>query len=162
MTKTLTDPTVVRAVELIWHEATLLDDKNYQAWQDLYTDDAKYVIPIDPFTEDFEASLNMIYDDKRMRALRVERMTQGFAPSAVAAARTARTLSRFTVVSADEHQVTLRSAQVLVAFKRGITTTLGADVTHTIQLADGGDRIALKVIRLINSEDAVTASGYLL
>lgn len=158
----LTDPRVVRAVELVWREAKLLDDKAYEVWQDLYTDDGIYVIPIDPDTEDFAASLNMVYDDKRMRGMRVERMIQGYAPSAVAAARTVRSISRFTVESSTDTEVTLKSVQVLVAYKRGHTDTLGAELTHTVRLADDGDRIALKVVRLVNSEEAVTASGYLL
>lgn len=158
----LTDPRVVRAIELIWREARILDNKDYPTWEALFSADGVYVIPIDPTTEDFAASLNMIYDDARMRRMRVERMMQGYSPSAVAAARTIRTVSRFTVDDVTDRTVTLTSAQVLVAYKRGATEILGAELTHTITLSDDGDRIALKVVRLLNSEDAVNASGYLL
>lgn len=157
-----TDERVVRAISLIWSEAKLLDDKNYTEWQELFTDDGIYVVPIDPETEDFASSLNMVYDDKRMRQMRVERMMQGFSPSAVAAARTVRTVSRFTVESVSDSEVTLKSAQILSAYKRNHFDTLGAELTHTIVFDEGGDRIKLKVVRLINSEEAVTASGYLL
>jgi 3-phenylpropionate/cinnamic acid dioxygenase small subunit len=157
------DPRVLRAIELIWREAALLDAKDYLAWESMYTDDARYVVPIDPDTEDFESSLNMVYDDKRMRRLRVERMLQGYSPSAVAAARTVRVVSRFTVESVDDHTVTLKSAQILSAFKRDTFSTIGAELTHQVCLADdGADKIALKVARLIDSQDAVGAFGFLL
>ncbi len=157
------DPRVLRAIALVWKEAELLDAKDYPAWESLYTDDARYIVPIDPDTDDFESSLNMVYDDKRMRRLRVERMMQGYAPSAVAAARTVRIVSRFTVSEVTDDTVILRSAQILNAFKRDTFSTIGAELTHTIALAaDGEDRIQLKVARLIDSEDAVSASGYLL
>lgn len=159
---TLSDERVVRAIELIWREAALLDAKDYPGWEELFTDESHYVVPIDPETEDFESSLNMIYDDKRMRRLRVERMMQGYAPSAVAAARTARVVSTFVVKSIDNDQVVIRSTQVLTAFKRNVTQTLGAELTHTIALSESGDRIAQKVARLINSEDAVSAAGFLI
>lgn len=165
MTELLTfaDPTVLRAIQLIWTEATLLDAKDYKAWESMYTDDAHYVIPIDPDTEDFEASLNMVYDDRRMRRLRVERLLQGYSPSAVAAARTVRIVSRFTVDHVGDETVTVRSAQILNAFKRDRFSTIGAELTHQIVLgSDGDDKIALKVVRLIDSEDAVSASGFLL
>lgn len=163
MTETLvTDPRVARAIQLVWHEAELLDDKQYETWEALYTEDARYVIPIDQDAEDFESSLNMVYDDARMRRMRVDRMVQGFAPSAVAAARTVRTLSRFTVPHLDDQQVTLNSAQVLVGYKRGHTFTLGARVTHRIALRQDGDRITQKVIRLLNSDEHVPAAGFLL
>lgn len=157
----LADPRVSLAIELIWREAQLLDDKDYESWQTLYTDDAKYVIPVDPDTEDFESSLNMVYDDARMRHMRVTRLVQGYSMSAVAAARTSRTISRFTVEEITEDTVTLRSAQVLVGFKRDTFQMLGADLTHRIRLAGGDARIELKVIRLVNSDSAVNASGFL-
>ena len=156
------DPRVLRAIELIWREAALLDAKDYLQWESMYTDDARYVVPIDPDTEDFESSLNMVYDDKRMRRLRVERMLQGFSQSAVAAARTVRVVSRFTVEGVTDDAVTLKSAQILSAFKRNKFTTIGAELTHRISLDDDGDKISLKVARLIDSEDAVGAFGFLL
>ena len=53
-------------------------------------------MPIDPETEDFAGTLNMVYDDARMRRMRVNRMTEGYAIAAVDAARTVRTVSRMT------------------------------------------------------------------
>lgn len=156
------DPRVLRAIELVWREAAVLDAKDYPAWEEMFTDDGFYVIPIDPETTDFASSLNMIYDDKRMRHMRVERMMQGYAPSAVAAARTARVISRFTVEEVSDATVVIRSAQILSAFKRNEFQTIGAELTHTIALSEDGDRIAEKVARLINSEDAVSAAGFLI
>lgn len=161
-TGALSDERVLRAIELIWKEAAILDVKDYVAWEEMFTDGAYYVVPIDPDTEDFAGSLNMIYDDKRMRRLRVERMMQGYAPSAVAAARTARVVSTFVVKYVTDDEVVIRSTQVLTAFKRNAYQILGAELTHTIALSDNGDRIAEKVARLINSEDAVRAAGFLI
>ena len=160
----LNDERVQRAIQLVWHEAALLDRKDYPAWENLFTDDGLYIVPVDPETEDFEASLNMIYDDKRMRRLRVDRMIQGYAPSAVAAATTVRVINRFEVLAVSDEEVTLRSAQVLTAYKRHNTDVLGVDLTHRIQLSEGDnpDRIVQKVARMINSEDAINAVGFLI
>jgi 3-phenylpropionate/cinnamic acid dioxygenase small subunit len=159
----LSDPRVQRAIELVWHEAALLDRKDYPAWERLFTDDGYYIVPVDPETEDFENSLNMIYDDARLRRLRVERLIQGFSPSAVAAATTVRTVSRFEAVEVSDTEVVLRSAQIITAYKRQETRTLGADLTHRVRLDDNdGDRIAQKVARLIDSQDAIGAAGFLI
>lgn len=162
MNAPLTDPRVVRAIELVWREAKLLDDKAYETWQELYTEDGIYVIPIDHDATDFKTSLNMVFDDTRMRKMRVDRMVQGYAPSSIAAARTVRVVARFTVTEVSDTEVRLSSAQMISAYKRNEFETYGAELEHVIRLADDGDRIALKVIRLPHSEDAVTASGYLL
>ncbi|MEU2000966.1 aromatic-ring-hydroxylating dioxygenase subunit beta [Rhodococcus sp. NPDC019627] len=162
MTTQFADTRVLQAIELIWHEAALLDAKDYQAWDALWTDEGRYVIPIDPDTDDFDGSLNMVNDDTRMRRMRIERLTSGYSMSALAAARTVRTVSRFTVEERTEDSVTVRSAQILVGFKRDDQQTLAADVTHRIRYTESGPRLDLKVIRLVNSQAAVNASGYLL
>ncbi|NGO08069.1 SnoaL-like domain-containing protein [Streptomyces sp. HC44] len=158
----LTDVRVSAAVQLVWREARLLDGKRYEEWDRLWAPDGRYVIPIDPETEDFEASLNMVYDDDRMRRMRIERLVSGYSISAVAAARTVRTVSRFVVARSEEEAVELNSAQVLVGYKREETFVLGADLTHRIVFDRGEPRIARKVIRLLNSQEAVSATGFLL
>ncbi|MER7077222.1 3-phenylpropionate/cinnamic acid dioxygenase, small subunit [Saccharopolyspora kobensis] len=158
-----TDPRVVRAIELIWREAELLDRKDYTAWNGLYADDGLYIIPIDPHTEDFANTLNMVYDDARMRQMRVTRMIEGYAIAAVDAARTVRTVSRFVPESVADDEVVLRSAQILIAYKRGRHDIWAGDVVHRIRLSEAGeDRIAQKVVRLVDSEEAVPAAGFLL
>jgi 3-phenylpropionate/cinnamic acid dioxygenase small subunit len=160
--RSLSDARIVRAIELIWHEADLLDRKEYHAWKRLYAPDAHYVVPVDGGTEDFANTLNMVYDDAHMRDLRVQRMTEGHAMAVVDAARTIRTVSRFVPIEVTDSEVTVRSAQVLVAFKRGRHDLWAAEVTHTIRFADSGDLVGRKVVRLIDSDDAVPAAGFLL
>ncbi|MDQ0282238.1 aromatic-ring-hydroxylating dioxygenase subunit beta [Rhodococcoides fascians] len=163
-TLSIADTRVVRAIELIWREADMLDRKQYETWKGLYSEDGLYVVPIGSTGDDFDNRLNMIYDDARMRDMRVVRMTEGYAIAAVDAAITTRTVSRFVVESCADDTVHLRAAQIVVAFKRGKHDLWAGDVEYRIRLgADGAaDRIALKVIRLVDSEDAVPAAGFLL
>jgi 3-phenylpropionate/cinnamic acid dioxygenase small subunit len=119
-------------------------------------------VPIDPDTEDFEATLNYAYDDARMRDLRIERLSAGFAPSAVDAAKTVRTVSRFSLVEAAGDLVEVNSAQVLYAYKRGVHTPFVADLNHRIRFVDGVAKLERKVVRLINSTDCLNALGFLL
>lgn len=160
----LGDVRVSRAIELVWREADLLDRKDYVTWQELYADDGVYVIPIDRDAEEFDDVLNMVYDDRRMRRLRVNRMTEGYAIAAVDSAITVRTVSRFVTTEVSDSQVSLRAAQVLVAYKRGTHDLWAADVDYAVRLGTepAEDTIARKVIRLVNSEDAVPAAGFLL
>lgn len=158
----LSDPRVASAIELVWHEASLLDEKRYEDWERLWAPDGLYVIPIDPDAEDFATVLNMVYDDARMRRMRVERLVSGYSISVTAAARTVRTVSRFTAAEGPDGAVELRSAQVLVGHKRDVTFVVGADLTHWIRVEDGIPRLARKVVRLVDSEAAVDALGFLL
>jgi 3-phenylpropionate/cinnamic acid dioxygenase small subunit len=74
--------TFARAVEFIWREAEMLDRRDYRAWLDLWDTQGFYVVPIDPSTTDYAASLNYAYDDQDMREKRVQRMTSGYSASA--------------------------------------------------------------------------------
>ncbi|KAE8758726.1 hypothetical protein FSO04_16805 [Paraburkholderia madseniana] len=150
------------AIELIWREAELLDRKDYHAWLSLWDPAGFYVVPIDHDTTDFAATLNYAYDDQDMREKRVQRMTSGHSASASDAARTVRTVSRFTLTSDTSDEVEVSSAQVIVAYKRGKSTLFAADLTHRVSFASGEPRIVQKVIRLIDSTEALSAIGFLL
>ncbi|RQR22566.1 hypothetical protein DIE23_36480 [Burkholderia sp. Bp9143] len=157
------EQTFARAVEFVWREAEMLDRRDYRAWLDLWDPAGHYVVPIDPDATDFAATLNYVFDDQDMREKRVQRMVSGYSASATDAARTVRTVSRFTLASSSAGIVELKSAQVVVAYKRGVATLFAADVTHKLHVdADGEMRIAEKVVRLIDSTEALSAIGFLL
>ncbi len=158
----ISQQTFGRAVEFIWREAEMLDRRDYKAWLDLWDPAGHYVVPIDPATTDFASTLNYVYDDHHMRELRVQRMTSGFSASASDAARTVRTVSRFTLTSDAADTVEVSSAQVLIAYKRGVSTIFAADISHRISFASGEPRLVQKVIRLIDSTEALNAIGFLL
>jgi len=155
-------PSLSLASEFIWREAELLDRRRYDEWSRMWSPTGTYVVPIDPDTTDFAATLNYAYDDARMRAMRIERLTSGNAVSAVDAARTVRTISRFTEVGTSDDVIEVNSAQVLVAFKRGIPTLFASDLTHRLRFTPEGIRLEQKVVRLINSADTLNALGFLL
>lgn len=157
----LADSRVQKAIETIWAEARLLDRKDYEAWEGIFTEDGWYIVPVDPETEDFKGNLNLIYDDAHMRSLRVKRLVQGFSPSAVSAARTVRAISTFTVDAVDDEVVTIRSSQMITTFKRQETKVTGAELTHEIVLSEAGGKIQKKVVRLLDSDAAVSAAGFL-
>ena len=121
-----------------------------------------YVVTIDPDTTDYASTLNYAFDDQHMRELRVQRMTSGYSASASDAARTVRTVSRFTRSSESADLVEVKSSQIIIAYKRGVSTIFAADLTHKISMADGEPRLVEKVIRLINSTEALNAIGFLL
>ena len=154
--------TFAGALELIWREAGLLDRKRYSEWLSLWDPAGFYVVPIDPNASDFAATLNYAYDDQDMREKRVQRMLSGYSASAHDAARTVRTVSRFTLTSDTSDEVDVSSSQIIVAYKRGKSTLFAADLMHRISFASGEPRIVQKVIRLIDSTEALSAIGFLL
>lgn len=98
------------------------------------------------------------------RRVRVNRLTEGYAIAAVDATRTVCTVSRFVPGPVTDGEVVVCSSQLLIAFKRGRHDIWSADVRHRIRLSPenpGSDGIVEKVVRLVNSEEAVPAAGFL-
>jgi 3-phenylpropionate/cinnamic acid dioxygenase small subunit len=150
------------AAEFIWLEADLLDHNDYPAWLALWSDDGRYVIPIEPEETDFENTLNVAYDDAAMRRMRTARLSGGFTISAAPMARTVRTVSRFRISHSSEGVLELRAAMVLVEQRLQVQRVYAAEVEYRL-LADGdGLKLDRKVVRLVNSADALHALGYLL
>ncbi|PZU10768.1 MAG: hypothetical protein DI605_03755 [Sphingomonas sp.] len=152
---------VQEAIEFIWVEADLLDRRAYREWLDLWDETGLYIIPIERDAADYAAHLNVAYDDAEMRQARVKRLSSGFSMSARASARTVRTVSRFVVDERGENWIALRCAQHLAEYKNDRVLVHAADVDYRLTRADGALRIARKVIRMINSDDAFVGVGYL-
>ncbi len=155
-------PMMQKAIAYIWMEAEMLDKKDYLAWENLWTENGIYVLPIDPEATDFASQLNYVFDDARMRRLRIGRLTSGFSASAADSANTVRTISRFSKVAESDDVIEVNSAQILIGFKRGKHTVFAANLTHKIRFIDGTPKLEQKIVRQINSEDSLDAIGFLL
>lgn len=150
------------AMAFVWLEADLLDSGSYDEWLALWTPEARYVVPIEPGATDFENTLNYAYDDHQLRRKRVERLTSGQSVSASPVARTVRLLSRFRMLNASPGSCELRCAQLLTEFRRGQERMYAADVEFRLVRTGEELRIDRKVVRLINSTEALGGIGYIL
>jgi len=161
MTTSLTI-TLAEAMEFAWYEADLLDHAVFDEWLAQWTDDALYIVPIEPGTTDFANSLNYAYDDHQMRKKRVERLLSGQSVSASPVALTVRSLSRFRMLKADAASCELRCAQIITEFRRGRERMYTADVTFQLVRTAAGLKIRQKLVWLINSTEALSGIGYIL
>lgn len=146
----------------IWQEADMLDHGDFVEWLDLWTEDATYIIPIDPLETDFENTLNYAYDNHHMRQLRVTRLTSGESISTTPRARTVRSQSRFRLLADEGGVVTVRCAQNLREFRKDVLKQYTADVTFQLVRSDDSFKIQRKLIQLINSTDTLAGIGYIL
>ena len=56
----------------------------------------------------------------------------------------------------------MKSSQIIIAYKRGVSTISAADLSHKIDMSSGEPRLVEKVVRLIDSTEALSAIGFLL
>jgi 3-phenylpropionate/cinnamic acid dioxygenase small subunit len=151
-----------QAAAYIWQEADMLDHGEFADWLDQWSDDGLYIIPIDPAQTDFANALNYAYDDQTTRKKRVKRLTSGESISTSPQPRTVRQISRFRLLSDEGDVVTVRCAQFLSEFRKDKIRHCTADLTFTLLRHGDSFRIQQKLIRLINSDDALSCIGYIL
>jgi 3-phenylpropionate/cinnamic acid dioxygenase small subunit len=68
--------TAAEIVRLIYREARLLDEKRWEAWYDLYSEDALYWVPLTRGQPDGIDHTSLAYEDKLLLRLRIERLRQ--------------------------------------------------------------------------------------
>lgn len=151
-----------QASAFVWAEADMLDHGEFADWFDLWTDDGLYIVPIHPDETDFDNTLNYAYDDHAMRRKRVTRLTSGESISTTPQARTVRSVSRLRVLGEADGVITVRGAQDLKEFRKDVLRQHIADITYELKRVGDGLRLQRKVVRLINSTDALTSIGYIL
>lgn len=163
MTRTHDAITIGDAIEFVSIEADCLDHRDYAHWLTLWADDGIYAIPIDTAADDLPAQLNYAYDDAAMRRMRVARLSSGESVSARDAAHTLRGLSRFRVLdTGTDGTIRFRCAQHLVEYRRDKHRIYAANVTYALRRVDGEVRLAEKIVRLLNSTDALAGMSFLL
>ena len=79
--------------ELLAREAHLLDDRDYEGWLRLFTEDCLYWMPVDPTSEDGALRLNVFYDDRAKMEDRITRLDSGSAYTEEPISLTARTFA---------------------------------------------------------------------
>ena len=64
--------------QALYHEARLLDDRQYRAWLERFTDDCIYWIPLDP-SGDPRTGVSYLLDDRRRMEDRIGLLETGWA-----------------------------------------------------------------------------------
>ena len=67
-------PSDLELAEFIYREARLLDEKRFDAWYELFTDDARYWMPLTRGQPDGRSHTSLFYEDKLLLKIRIERL----------------------------------------------------------------------------------------
>jgi benzoate/toluate 1,2-dioxygenase beta subunit len=139
---------------LLTREAHLLDDRDYEGWLELFTEDCLYWMPVDPESEDGMMRLNVFYDDRAKMMDRITRLESGSAYTEEPISLTSRTISALQVTpdERDGGDFLARSNFLLVAHRSGRQRILGGRYLHRLVRRDDGLRIAEKRVTLLGSD----------
>lgn len=146
-----------REVEyFLMHEARLLDERRFDDWMALFTDDGVYWVPARPGQENPDDESSLFYDDRRLMAIRVARLNHPGMHSQNPPSRCCRLVSNILVEQAggDGTEILVTSNAIMVEYRQDDQRVFAGKNTHRLERADGTFRIALKKVELINCDGA--------
>jgi 3-phenylpropionate/cinnamic acid dioxygenase small subunit len=150
-----------RLIDFVVREARLLDEKRYDEWNALFTDDAIYWVPLTPNQPEGLEHTSHLHEDKLLRELRIERLKSPRAFSQQPPTRSLHLLQTPTVEPRDA----VRPDEHLVRTVFQYTESQGDELNaffgvawHRIVVDERGAlRLRQKRVDLINSDAALPA-----
>ncbi|HKX41583.1 MAG TPA: aromatic-ring-hydroxylating dioxygenase subunit beta [Burkholderiaceae bacterium] len=146
-------------IDFVVREARLLDAKQYEEWNALFTDDAYYWVPLIPDQPDGLHHTSHLYEDKLLRELRIERLKSPRAFSQQPPSRSHHLLQTPTVevFDAGAHHYIVRSEFHYTESQGDELQFYVGTCFHHLTVQDGALRMTLKRVNLLNCDAALPA-----
>ena len=144
-------------VRFVYREARLLDERRFDEWYELFTDDAFYWVPLVPGQKDGVDHTSIAYEDKLLLKLRLERFKNPRSYSLHPEVRCHHLVQQPELESADAErgEWLLRSQQIYTETRGDEMLMLASTVFHTVVRQDGALRLRLKRVNLLNCDAAL-------
>ena len=140
-----------RVADFLFLEAQLLDERRFDDWLDLYTDDALYWVPANDFDGDPARKVSIYYDDQRRLKERVIRLKSPRFWAQNPPSRTARSVNNVRV-SRDDGDLLVTSTFMLMELRHGVSTSFAGRYRHRLAETAQGLCIRRKETLLIQND----------
>jgi 3-phenylpropionate/cinnamic acid dioxygenase small subunit len=152
------------AIDLVYLEARLIDAKRFDEWYDLYTTDALYWMPLSRDQPLGEAHTSLFYEDKLLLKVRIERLRHPNAFSQQQPSYSQHVLQQPALESGDpaSGRCVIRTPFLYAEAQLERQLMLAAVAYHHLVAEEGGWRIQMKKVELLNREAALPSIQLLL
>ncbi len=149
--------TDAEVVGFIYKEARLLDEKRFDEWYELFTEDAYYWVPLVPGQTDPVSHNSLAYEDKLLLKLRIERLKLPSAYSQKPASRCLHVMQTPELERSDDArgEVLTRTPFLYTETRGDESQRYAAIAWHTLVRSDAGLRIRLKRVDILNADAAL-------
>jgi 3-phenylpropionate/cinnamic acid dioxygenase small subunit len=147
----MTDGDIAR---YIYREARLLDEKEWDAWYDLFTEDGHYWVPLTRNQPDAELHTSLAYEDRLLLRLRIERLRR-HPPSQQPESWSQHVLQAPEVEARHDNTWQTRTAFHYAEARGDELQTYTGIALHSLTWIGGALRIRLKRINLLNCDAAL-------
>jgi len=152
----MTSPTDKEIIDFVIYEARLLDQHRFEEWLALYADDAYYWMPLEWGQTDPKLVGSLMYEDKLLLQIRVERLKGNRTFSQKPKSRCHHVLQTPQIDSRDDAkgEYVTWTPMHYIETRYDEQQLYAAWATHTLTLVGGVLKIKLKRVDLVNCEAA--------
>ena len=149
-------PTDQELIDFVVREARLIDQQRFDEWLALYADDGYYWMPLEWNQTDPRLTCSLMYEDKLLLSIRVERLKGIRTFSQKPKSRCHHVLQTPQVDSRDEanNSYVTWTPMHYIETRLDDQTLYAVWATHHLTVEDGRLRIKLKRVDLINCDAA--------
>lgn len=151
----------LREVEaFLVHEARLLDERRFEEWTDLFTEDGYYWAPARPDQPDPWSEVSLMFDDREIMQNRIRRLRHPKVYAQLPASRAVRQVSSITIDECDAatRELTVRSVFFMFEHRptvpEPIERIFAGHYFHRLRRSGEGFHIAWKKAVLANCDRA--------
>ena len=158
---------LLRDVEqFLYREARLADDGEYDAWEELWADDAIYWVPAGGDDIDPGRQMSIIFDNRSRLGLRVKQLKTGKRHSQNPRSRTRRMVSNVEVLAADpdapDGEIVVGANFVVYESRPRGTRTWAGRYQYRLRRTGAGWRIARKDVFLVDNDRPLPTMAFLI
>jgi 3-phenylpropionate/cinnamic acid dioxygenase small subunit len=146
--------TEAEIARFIYREARLLDEKRWDAWYELFTEDGHYWVPLTRNQPDAEFHTSLAYEDKLLLRLRIERLRRR-PPSQHPESWSQHVLQAPEIEQEDGEGWVTRTAFHYAEARGDAMQMLTGVALHHLVRQDDALRIRLKRVELLNCDAAL-------
>ena len=144
---------LLREIEqLLYRQSELLDNKQWQDYIDLFTEDGVYWMPVTPEQTEWEGSPSIFAEDKYMMQVRMGRVTHPTAWSQAPMWATSHVIGNVVLESESPTEWVVRSRFHMMELRRDTVRHFGGTYRHTLVRVDGQLRIRLQRVDMFNAQ----------
>lgn len=151
-------PDITAIEQFLYREARLLDERKFEAWRDLFTEDGIYWMPTQP-DSDPDQVVSVYYDDRSVMASRIRRLRHPDAHIQIPASRTAHLVTNIEAepASGPDGDVVVHATFIMTEFRRSEPRWLSGRYRYQLVPTADGLRIRRKTVVLINCDAPLPA-----
>ena len=138
--------------QFLFEEARLLDEREWDAWLELFLPEAEYWMPYEWGQESPTDHVSLFYEDLTLLRMRIDRLKSDLSPLEWPPSRTNRHLSNVRIVADDGDHLTVAGYLMFVEYRREEQRIYSSRVTWDLVASGDSFRIAGKRVDLLNCD----------